>query len=113
MDEILLTPAALLNLLIQIDELNEYDVGITEELNGDIQLTIGNSVYSISNDKTVEIPVDNYVVNNISDININTYETLSDQCNVDLVPVESGVIKEIAKSLLVGGLVRLTNKLLK
>lgn len=113
MDEILLTPAALLDLLSQIDELSEYDIGLTEELNGDIQLTIGNSIYSISNDKTVDIPVDSYVVNNISDINIHTYETLSDQCNIDLIPVESGVIKEIAKSLLVGGLVRLTNKLLK
>lgn len=112
MDAILLTPAALLDLLTQIDELSDYDVGITEELNGNIQIAIGSSVYSIA-DETTDIPVDDAMINDIADINMETYESLSEQGEVDLLPIESGIIKEITKTLLVGGLVRLTKKLLK
>lgn len=112
MAEMLFTPASVLDLLTQIDELSEYEVGITQELNGQFQLTVGNSVYSIADDAK-NIVVEESVVDDISDVNLDTYEMLSEQGEVDLFPIESGVIKEITKTLLVGGLVRLTKKLLK
>ena len=112
MADILFTPAAVLDLLTQIDELHDYEIGITEEMNGKLQLTVGNSVYSIA-DETTDIPVDNAMINDIADINMEAYESLSEQGEVDLLPVESGIIKEFAKTLLVGGLVRLTTKILK
>lgn len=112
MSEMLFTPAAVLDLLTQIDELQGYEIGITQELNGQLQLSVGDSVYSLADDAT-DIPVDESIVDDISDVNIDTYEMLSEQGEVDLLPVESGVIKEVAKTLLVGGLVRLTTKLLK
>lgn len=112
MAEMLFTPAAVLDLLTQIDELQGYEIGITQELTGQFQLTVGDSVYSIAND-AMDIPVEKSVVDDISDVNLDTYEILSEQGEVDLLPVESGIIKEITKTLLVGGLVRLTKKLLK
>ncbi len=113
MSEIVFTPVAVLDLLAQINELRGYNIEITEELNGNLQIAIGDSVYSISDTTATDIPVDNSVVDDISDVNVQAYEELSEQGEITLQPVESGVIKEIAKTLFVGGLVRLTGKLLR
>ncbi len=112
MDKLLFTPAAVLDLLTQIEELQDYEIGITEELNGQLQLTVGDSVYSIA-DETTDVLVDDTVIEDVEDANMEAYEALSEHGEVDLLPVESGIIKEVAKTLLVGGLVRLTKKLLK
>ena len=37
---------------------------------------------------------------------------MSDSGEVELEPINSGIIKQFAKTLLVGGLVRLTSKIL-
>lgn len=112
MDELLFTPAAVLDLLTQITELSNYEIEITEALDGQLQLSIGDSVYTIANEST-DIKVDNAVVDDVSDVNTQAYESLSEQGDIDLLPIESGIIKEVAKTLFVGGLVRLTTKLLK
>lgn len=112
MDKLLFTPAAVLDLLTQIEELQDYEIGITEELNGQLQLTVGDSVYSIA-DETTEVLVDDTAIEDVEDANMEAYEALSEHGEVDLLPVESGIIKEVAKTLLIGGLVRLTKKLLK
>lgn len=113
MDGIVFTPAAVLDLLTQIDELNEYEVGIAETPDGHLQLTVGTSVYDISDSEISDVPVEQQTVDDIADINEETYENMSEESNVDVFPIESGVLKEITKTLLVGGLVRLTKKLLK
>lgn len=113
MNELVLTPASLLDLLSQIDELKDLDVGISETIDGGIQLQIGESIYLIEN-TAEDVIVDDEVVEDVSSINENTYdELMSGEDFIKDDTIESGVIKELAKTLLVGGLVRLTTKFLK
>ena len=47
MEQQLFTPAALLSLLSQIDELKDKQLELTETLDGTMQLCIGDSVYTM------------------------------------------------------------------
>ena len=107
MDEILITPAALLDILSKIDELSQYDVGLTESIDGKLQLQIGNSIYNIEDKSITDIQVSDNVVEEIADINEEAYDNIEDSDYI-----ESGIIKELAKTLLIGGLVRLSGKLI-
>lgn len=113
---ILFTPAALLDLLSQIDELKSIDVGITETLDGLLQLQVGNSTYIIDATSATRVSVDSSVLDTVDDANMQAYEELASSGNIELNtlnPISSGVLKELAKTLLVGGMVRLSAKLLK
>lgn len=108
--EIVFTPAALLDLLSKIDEFKEFDLSLTENLDGTLQLQVGESFYELaSSDSVNEIQVDESVVEEISDINESAYEDLMDDGLAEntLEPVESGIIKEAIKTLLIGGVVRM------
>lgn len=119
--EIVLTPAALLDLLTQIDELKDKDIGVTQGLDGMLQLQIGNSMYEIREDNATEISVDESVTSEINQANIDAYNDLANSDNIEFfedsisnVPVQSGIIKELIKTLAVGGIVRFAaNKLKK
>lgn len=114
MSEILFTPSGLLDLLAQITELQDTNVGISETADGDVQLQIGSSTYIIDTTQAADVVVDDNVVDTVEDINVETYEALEDSGVVDLdEPVEGGLIKSLAKTLLLGGMVKLTSKLLK
>ena len=110
MDTILLTPAALVDILSQVEELKDFDIGVTET-DADIQLHIGDSTYSLDTAKAHDIEVEEEVVEEVEDVNDETYEELGDEVNLE--SVESGVLKELVKTLMVGGLIRLSSKLLK
>ena len=114
---ILFTPAALLDLLIQIDELKGVDVGVTESPDGTMYVKIGRSTYTIDTSNVTEIPVDEEVVETVQDVNEDAYMNLNDSEEVfidnDPETVESGIIKELAKTLLLGGMVRLSAKWLR
>lgn len=112
MDKIVFTPSAVVDFLSQIKELDSYDIGILEDSDR-IQITIGDSVYDIDTYDAEEIPVDNYVVEDIDDINQMAYSELPDSQYDGQTTIESGIIKQLAKTLLVGGLVRFTWKLLR
>ena len=119
MDELLFTPAAVLELLSNIDELRGVDVGIVETLSNELQITVGSSSYIISADNATTIEVDEDALESIDEANIDTYERLSESGEVDVdistdghQNVEGSIIKELAKTLLIGGMVRLTDKLL-
>lgn len=106
MEEVVFTSSGLLDLLSQIDELKDYNLNLDDN-NGAISLTVGDSVYSISKPKdTVEVSEE--ALAEISDI---ADEALSDVDTSE--SIESGVIKEALKTLLVGGAVRLVAKILK
>lgn len=116
MEEKLFTPAAILSLLTQIDELKSYDIGITETIDESLQLQIGDSIYLLEPDSDNEIVVDNEVVEEVGDINYDAYQDLESSGEIgisDDITIESGVIKELAKSLLLGGMIRLSSKLIK
>ena len=116
-DTIVFTPSALMELLASIEELKDKDIGITETIDGKLQLQIGESVYEVESksDEVVNVPDD--VVEKIEDINQESYENMSDNLGEDVEVqqdhVEGGIIKELAKSLLLGGMIRLSGKLLK
>ena len=114
-ESILLTPASLLDFLSSIDELKDKDIGITETLDGNIQCQIGDSFYEIdcSGAETVEVESD--TVDQVDDINESAYEELDDSYDrtEGKEEVSGGIIKEVLKTLLVGGLVRLSATALK
>lgn len=109
-DMILMTPASLLDLLSQISELSEYNLGVTETLDGNLQLTVGDSVYEFGGEDATDIQVDEYTAAQVDNANEDAYESLDQEPEFDISHeevIESGIIKELAKTLLVGGLVRM------
>lgn len=110
---ILFTPAALLDFLSSIEELSDVDIGVTESIDGSIQVSIGDSTYSIDTSDATDVNVDPEVIDEVDELNQDTYEELS--ADYEDVPddVEGGIIKEALKTLLVGGLVRMGVNALK
>jgi hypothetical protein len=112
-NEILLTPAALLDFLRQVDELADKDISVDDTGNA-LNITIGDSSYSLDlgNAETVEVPDE--VVDEVSEINETTYEELDDVEYTEIAEdevVEGGILSETLKTLAVGGLVRLAGKI--
>lgn len=113
-NEILFTPAALLDFLSQIDELSDKDISV-DETGSAVNITIGESTYSIELNNAEEVEVPDEVVEEVADINESTYEELEDVEYTEITDdevVEGGIIKEALKTLAIGGMVRLTSKLL-
>lgn len=113
-NEILLTPAALLDFLRQVDELADKDIILNED-DSAITVTIGNSTYTINKSDAEEVEVPDDVVDEVAEINENTYSEIDDieyDETGDGEVVEGGLIKEALKTLAVGGLVRLAGKIM-
>ncbi len=104
-DEILFTPSSLVELLSQVEELNGLDITVSES-EGVISLGVGDTTYQISTNNAEEVEVDEEAIEQVAEVNDSVYEEFES----DEEAVEGGLIKELAKSLMVGGLVRLTNK---
>lgn len=119
MEQQLFTPAALLSILSQIDELKDKELEITETLDGAMQLRIGDSVYAIEDVAPVVFEVEPEVVEQVDDLNEETYSDMQDSGDIDMldttdddIPVQGGILSELFKTLAVGGMVRLTTKML-
>ena len=114
-NEILLTPAALLDFLRQVDELADKDISV-DDTGSALNITIGDSSYSIDFNQAEEVEVPTEVVDEVADINESTYEELDDveytEVPDDQEVVVGGIIKEALKTLAVGGLVRLAGKIM-
>lgn len=114
-NEILLTPAALLDFLRQVDELADKDISV-DDTGSALNITIGDSSYSIDFSQAEEVEVPTEVVDEVAEINENTYEEIDDveytEVSDEEEVVEGGIIKEVLKTLAVGGMVRLTGKVL-
>lgn len=114
MTNMIFTPAAVLSVLTKIEELQNVNIGLTETMDGKMQLQVGESVYELQPDTPTEVQVEDSVVEKVEDANQDAYEALADEGEVELQePVTSGILKEIAKTLLVGGMVRLSGKILR
>lgn len=106
--EIVFTPASLLDIISKIDELSEYEVGLTTTLDGQLQLQVGDSVYDLTSESDVNnVNVDDSVVDDVSEINEDAYDQIVDSEDEEAQPIESGLIKEMIKTLAIGGVVRL------
>ena len=112
MDELVITSSALLDLLRQIDELQDYDIEVSDTGNK-IQVIIDANIYELPYNQATDVMVDTKAISRIEDINMSAYDEMVDSGEVHLDTIQSGILKSIGKTLLIGGLVRLTNKLLK
>ena len=112
-NEILFTPAALLDFLRQIDELSDKDISVDDTGDG-LTVTIGSSTYGIAGSDAEYVEVEPEVIDEVAEINEATYSELDDveYTELDEEVVEGGLISEALKTLAVGGMVRLTSKLL-
>lgn len=104
-DTLILTPSALASFLMQIDELKDKAISVQETESG-IEVSIGENKYSLQPGTELS-EVDPEVVDTIEEIN---EEGFADASNDELV--EGGLIKELIKTLAIGGLVRLTKNAL-
>jgi len=112
---IIFTPASILEMLNQIDELKDYDIGVTETLDNKLQIQIGDSIYQVETEGLEEIQVPQDVMDEVEDINDEAYEELVNSEEFEETneeTVEGGFLKEALKSLLLGGAVKLIKKLL-
>ena len=113
-NEILFTPAALLDFLSQVEELSDKDISVDDN-GSSITVTIGTSTYEIKNSDAEEVEVEPEVIEEVADINESAYEEIEDVEYTEIddeETVEGGIISEALKTLAVGGMVRLTSKLL-
>ena len=129
-NEVVFTPASVLSLLTEIEELKDKEISF-EETESSIIISIDDSQYTVDTSAAQEVEVDEEALDTVSEANEEGYQDLVDE-NEDASfeseeedtevteedeegeePVEGGIIKEIAKTLLVGGLVRLTTNMLK
>lgn len=114
-NEILLTPAALLDFLRQVDELADKDISV-DETGSTLTVTIGESTYGIDLNQAETVEVPDEVVDEVADVADEAYAELGesgvDVTDIDEDVVEGGLISEALKTLAVGGLVRLAGKIL-
>lgn len=114
--ELVFTESAILDLLSQIPELNNYDIGASQTIDGTLILQIGDNKYNVISHNDEFVSVDDKVVDEIQEINEETYNELIEDPN-NIVEeydedIESGILKEAIKTLAIGGLVRLGKKYL-
>lgn len=113
MNTLLFTPSAVLDLLTQVDELSDKDLELVETGSG-IQLKVGESIYNIDGSYSTTIDVPKDVVTEVDEVNQEGYDAVeSAGAENTAEPVQSGILSELAKSLLLGGMVRLSAKILK
>lgn len=113
---ILFTPSALLDFLIQIDELKDKVVSVTETADGDLQVEIGDSAYIVKTDSAKDVDVEQQAAEQVADLNMDAYSNIVEEnsdANFEDVNVEAGILAEIAKTLAIGGLARLNGKAVK
>lgn len=110
---LLLTPASLVDFLSQIDELSEKSISLNSN-NGYIEVSIGEATYRIRPQDEVNVPVSVDDIDEVNDAADDTYDELVDNGYVENSDeIESGIIKELIKTLAIGGMVRLAAKKLK
>lgn len=111
MDDILvITPSALLGFLSELEELKGKDIDFVENPDS-VEITVGGTQYVLDASNAPEIEVDEESLEQVDEANEDGYDQLDDTETVDIQgdePVEGGIIKELIKTLAVGGLVRLT-----
>lgn len=114
MDTLVITPAGLLELLTQVDELKDYNIGIVESLDGKLQLQVGQSIYQLG-ETAPSVEVSSDVVDQVEDINLEAYQNIEEELDYaeSGEPVEAGLINSLIKAVKVGGMLRLAAKVLK
>lgn len=104
---LVLTTSGLMTFLAEIEQLNGLDLAIEEVDNG-LQISIGDDVYTLETKAESVVEVAPEAIDDIDNIDEEGWDEISDTFNDAVEPVEGGIIKEVLKTLAIGGLVRLT-----
>ena len=104
--ELLLTSVSLFDILSQIPELSGCKIDVSDT-GTSISIKIDDNAYVVKSSSNDIVSAPESVVQDVSEI-VDTEYSKSDSSE----NIESGVLKEIVKTLAVGGLVRLSAKLL-
>lgn len=104
--ELLLTSVSLFDILSQISELSSCKIDVSDT-GTSISIKIDDNTYVVKSSSNDIVSAPESVVQDVSEI-VDTEYSKSDSSE----NIESGVLKEIVKTLAVGGLVRLSAKLL-
>lgn len=114
--ELVFTPSAVLSLLTEIEELDGKEISFTENEDS-VEITIDEAVYTIEAGEAAEVEIDEDSLDAVADVNEEGYSDLEQNSNISFEeaddPVEGGIIKELVKTLAIGGLVRLTSNAIK
>lgn len=106
-----LTISGLITFLSEIEQLKGLDIGISES-DDNLCINIGDDTYCIQSPEDSVVEVDSDVVDSIEEIDQEGWDEIPDVIEED-EPVEGGIIKELIKTLAIGGLVRLTKNALE
>lgn len=109
---LVLTPSALLTFLSEIEELKGLDLELSQQ-SDNLQIKIGESIYTLQSPSDSIVEIDDSAVAEINEIDEEGYDEISSNDDTILEEiegevVEGGIIKELIKTLAIGGLVRLT-----
>ena len=107
-----LTVSGLAAFLAEIEQLKGLDITVSEEANS-ISISIGDDTYQIESPEESVVEVGGDVVESVDEINEECWDEIADEVVEDDEPVEGGIIKELIKTLAIGGLVRLTKNALQ
>ena len=102
-----LTVSGLVSFLSEIEELQGKDISVADE-DSTLTISIGDSTYRIESLESSEVEVDSAVVDTVDFIDEEGWDEIADVVEEAEEPVEGGIIKEVLKTLAIGGLVRLT-----
>ncbi len=110
---ILFTPSSLVDFLTQVDELKDVNIGVNDA-GENVSISIGDSTYQINPKSVTNIDVSDDDLDQVCQANESNYDELEESGSIELNDsVESGIIKQLLKTLAIGGIVRLAAKELK
>lgn len=115
MDELVFTPSAVLGLLNSLEELADKEISFVENENS-IDISIGSNTYNIKTNQATDVEVSDAGLESVAEANDEGYAELEESGDLEFdddEPIEGGIIKELVKTLYVGGLVRLTSDAIK
>lgn len=113
MSDVLLTPSALLAFLNQVEELKGKEINFYESDN-EISVSIDANTYVLDASDSVELSVDEASYEEVETANEDGYAEIGEDIEeIESNDIKSGIIKELVKTLALGGLVRLTKHALE
>lgn len=111
--QILFTTSSLVDFLTQVDELKDVNIGVNDD-GENVSISIGDSTYQINPKSVTNIDVSDDDLDQACQANESNYDELEESGSIEVNDsVESGIIKQLLKTLAIGGIVRLAAKELK
>ena len=113
MSNVVLTPSALLAFLNEIDELKDKEINFHES-DDKISISIDDNTYVLDASDAIEVLVDEQSYEEVETANEDGYEEIGEDVEeIESDEIESGIIKELIKTLALGGLVKMTKHALE